>query len=217
MRPVRIVGIFLLVVGLVAAGGGFFFGCGGLFAWNGRHPVDVRALAEGDSRQTLVPEAGRKYTVAVQIVFEREGREEHEGALLVDARFPLTVRVRDKQSTVLAEAVGWFDPNEAPTVLYGQAIRPGRPPELSAERLIGPFIASSEGSLEIAVTLGPDRVGAVPVRERRLVIYDDSIPSSVKGAFAGATTGIVGVIAGSVTLAIDIFRRRARRRRRVAA
>jgi len=213
---VRLVGVVLLVLGLVAAVAGTFSGCGALFSWNGRHPIDVVPLAgEGPTTDKLVPDPGRRYTLSVQVVFEREGLPEEEGMPIVHAKMPLVVRVKDPMGTTLAETVGWLDPAEPPNVLYGQAAREGRGPmpELLVERLVGPFSASSNAPLTASVELGADRVGTARILARRLVVYDDRLPPSIRSSFVIAGAGALAFIAGVVLLAIGWFRRRETRKR----
>jgi hypothetical protein len=215
---VRGAGVVLLFLGLVATVVGLFSGCGTLFSWNGRHPIDVTSLTEGKAdRRTLEPKAGRRYTVSVQVVFDRETVETREGGVAtLEAQFPLVVRVTDPAGTVRAEAAGWLDPNQPPNVLYGQSVRDdaGRKPELMVERLVGPFTASSTAPLAINVELGPDRVGHAGVSERRLVVYDDAIPAKIHKTFVVAGVGALAFIAGAVLLGVGWFRRRRRPRNR---
>ncbi|MBX3197674.1 MAG: hypothetical protein KF894_05985 [Labilithrix sp.] len=233
-------GFVLVLLGLIGIIVGAFNGSGSLFAWNGRHPIDTFALDGAPTVRTLVPEPGRRYTVSVQVTFERAGLELHEGATLVEAKMPLVVRVKDPAGNTRAEAVGWLDPGEPPNVLYGQAVPNARtsqhpdertgsgptseapsggrlarpPPELVVERLVGPFVASSEEPLSVAVDLGPDRVGRARIAERRLVIYDDALPPNIRNAFVVAGVGVVVFLAGLVVLVVAWFRRRGAPRKR---
>lgn len=214
----RIVGVILLVLGLVAAVAGTFSGCGALFSWNGRHPIESVPLAEGSTTQTLVPEPGRRYTLSVRVVFDREGLPKEEGVVThVEAKMPLVVRVKDPMGTTIAETVGWIDPNEPPNVLYNQAVRePGRGPvpELSVERVVGPFSAASNAPLAVHVELGADRVGTARITSRRLVIHDDRMPPTIRNAFIIAGAGAAGFLAGLVLLVVGWFKRRRRARKR---
>lgn len=237
MRRLGLVLVFLGAIGVVV---GTFNGSGSLFAWNGRHPIDTLALDEAATARTFVPEPGRRYTVSVQVVFEREGLATHEGAAVVEAKMPLVVRVKDSAGTTRAEAIGWLDPGEPPNVLYGQtapqAHVPQRPddrrgpagapeapprgrlarpsPELVVERLVGPFVASSDEPLAVTVDLGPDRVGRARIAERRLVIYDDAVPPNIRNAFVVAGAGAAASFAGLVVLVVAWFRRRGAPRNR---
>lgn len=207
----RLAGVVLLFVGIIAIVVGTFSGCGTLFSWNGRHPVDVATIAEGHTSRQLTPEPGRRYTVSIQVVFDRESVETREAVAMVEAKLPLVVRVTDPHSTVRAETRGWLDPNEPPSVLYGQSVKDGARAELWAERLVGPFTASSTAPLTIDVDLGSDALqGARPARvsERRLVIYDDALPPKIRNAFILAAGGGIGFFAGSVLLVAGWFRRR---------
>lgn len=206
----RITGLALLFVGLIALIVGTMSGCNTLFSWNGRHTVDAAALTEGHTTRALSPEPGRRYTVSIRLLFDRDSVELRDGVADVHAAFPLVVRVTDKQHTVRAEVSGWLDPSEPPNVLYGQAVKEAAMPytELSVERLVGPFIASSADPLSIDVDLGPDRVGRARVLERRLVVYDDALPPQIRHAFMLAGGGAVVFVAGAVLTIRGWLRRR---------
>ncbi len=222
----RIIGVVLLVLGLVAAVAGTFSGLGSLFSWNGRHPISVVTLDEGPTTQELVPEPGRRYTLSIQVVFEREGLRKEEGVTHVEAKMPLVVRVKDQMGTSLAEATGWLDPAEPPNVLYGQAVReseprPGTPnartratPELVVERLVGPFSSSSNAPLSVYVDLGADRVGTARIASRQLVIHDDRMPPNVRSSFIVAGVGLTAFLTGVVLVVIAWFKRRRTPRKR---
>jgi hypothetical protein len=200
---VRLPGVVLLILGLIALVVGIFSGCGSLFSWNGRHAIETSPLPEGDTTRTLTPVPGRRYTVSVQVAFDREGLEAGEGGPRVSAKMPLVVHVRDGAGTSLAGATGWLDPNEPPNVLYGQGAREsarGPMPELAVERLVGPFTAASAAPLSVEVRLGPDRVGTARATARRLVIYDDALPPPIRNAFIVAALGAVAFFSGAVLL-----------------
>lgn len=213
----RIVGVILLVLGLVAAVAGTFSGCGALFSWNGRHPIQSVLLAEGSTTQTLVPEPGRRYTISVQVAFDREGLpKQDEVATQVEAKMPLVVRVKDPTGTTLAETVGWLDPHEPPNVLYNQTVREsqrGPVPELFVERLVGPFSSASNAPLAVHVELGADRIGRARITSRRLVIHDDRMPPTIRNAFIIAGAGAIGFVAGLVLVVVGWFKRRRPRKR----
>jgi hypothetical protein len=213
---VRAAGVFLLLLGLLASVVGLFSGCGSLFSWNGRHAIDVQTLPEGPSSRTLVPEPGRRYTLSVQVVFDREGLTKRDGVIVVEAKMPLVVRVKDPAGTTLAEVTGWLDPNEPPNVLFGQTAREsmrGPTSDLYVERSVGPCIAASATPVSVDVDLGPDRVDAAQILARRLVIHDDALPSSIRNAFVVAAGGVVAFVAGLVIVVIGWFRRRSPRAR----
>jgi hypothetical protein len=212
---VRAAGLVLIFVGLIAVIVGTMSGCGTFFGWNGRHAVDAVALAEGRTTRTLTPAPGRRYTVSVQVVFDRESVELKDGVADLHASFPLVVRVTDKHRTVRAETAGWLDPTEPPNVPYGEAVKEGEKSrtELSVERLVGPFIASSHEPLSVDVELGADRIGRARVAERRLVIYDDALPPRIKTAFTLAGVGAAALLAGvALTVAGWLRGRRSPRR-----
>lgn len=213
----RIAGAILVFIGLVATLVGTFSGCGSLFSWNGRHVVESRPLPEGPVTQELVPEASKRYTLGVQVVFDRTDLpKKDDGAVALEAKLPLTVRVTDRSGTKLSEVTGWLDPNEPPNVLYGQAAKEslrGPMPELLVERLVGPFSSASVDPLRIDVDLGRDRVGQTPILARRLVVHDDGIPPSVRNAFVLGASGVAAFVAGVVVFVVGWFRRPARVRR----
>lgn len=206
----RRLGLFLVVAGLVATVIGIASGCGSLFSFNGRHPILLHGLSPGTPlRQAFPAKAGRRYTLAVQIVFEREGLAESNGALVVEAQFPLVATL---ESTTV-KTVGWIDPNEPPNVLYGQSANPhvrrprgAGPVELVVERLVGPYVATADGELRYVVDLGPDRLAKAPVKEARVVIYDDTLPSSVTVAFVAAGAGVIAFISGTILLLLGLLR-----------
>ncbi len=209
----RFLGVILLLVGGVAFAVGLFSGLGALFSWNGRHPVESHAIDEGMTTHMLTPFPGRRYTISVQAVFDREGREEREGVIVVEAKMPLVVRVKDSAGTKLAEVMGWLDPNEPPNVLYGQVARPSsHPPELVVERLVGPFTAASSAPLTVEVDVEPDRLGSGRVLSRRLVIHDDAFPGAIRNAFILAGGGGIAFAVGSILVALGFVSRRRRRR-----
>jgi hypothetical protein len=216
---VRIFAIVAILIGLGAAVVGALYGFQSLFAWNGRHAIDTRPLDEGATHHVLVPTAGRRYTVSVQAIFDRETAEERQGAYVVEAKMPLVLRVTDKADTRLTELAGWLDPNEPPNVLYGQSARPSaHAPELAVERLARPFNAASSDPVAVDVDLGPDRIGKTRVLLRRLVIYDDALPGAIRQAFIGAGAGALLFVAGLAALFVTFFRGRKRKpRRKVAA
>lgn len=191
-------------------------GCGSLFAWNGRHPVAVAPLTIGAPAQQVVPvRAGRRYSLAVQVVFEREGLEEKNGLLVVDAKMPFEASIEGATGEP-ARASGWLDTHEAPTALFGhhtdpdaQRHAPGTPPpELAAQRMIGPFLSRRDGEATFAARLGADAVGTARIREVRAVVYDDQLPTAVKLPLAGAVVGAVLTLGGLVALVVGYARRK---------
>lgn len=215
MRPVvRIPGAVLLFVGLVLGVVGLFNGCNGLFTWNGRHPISITPMAaEGPTKPALVPEAGVRYTVAVQVVFDRAAAVRKDETDTVSAHMPLVVTVKDSHDTSLAKTSGWLDPNEPPNVLYGASAKESRRmPELVAERLVGPFMAASVAPLDVMVDLGADQAGGTPITERRIAIYDDKIPPSIKGFLAAGGVGVALFLAGIVVSLVGFFRRKKKKR-----
>lgn len=205
-----------LFVGLVAFAGGLFMGCGSLFAWNGRHPIAVAPIAiDTPVQQTFPVRADRRYTLAVQVVFEREGLPEEGGLLVVDAKLPLEASIEGSTGTP-QRVSGWLDPKEPPTTLFGhrtdpeaQRHAPGTPPpELAAQRLVGPFRPTADGEATFAARLGADRVGSAKIREVRAVVYDDQLPSSVKLPLMGAAVGAGLTVIGLILFSMGLFRRK---------
>jgi hypothetical protein len=152
--------------------------------------------------------SGKRYTLAIQVVFERDGLVERDGALVVEAKFPLIASLESTKVT------GWLDPQEPPTVLYGQSTNPNArrpavagPAELVAERLVGPFLAPFDQPLSYAIDLGADRIQTARVKEARVVVYDDALPPNITVAFVAAGLGLVTLLSGTVML---VFGRRKR-------
>lgn len=210
----RRVAFFLVAIGLVAMVTGIASGCGRLFSFNGRHPVAVEPLVPGvPLRKAFPAKAGKRYTLAVQVVFEREGLPEANGQVTVEAKLPLVASIEDTSGVAIAKAVGWVDPNEPPTVLMGRASdaqqrRPrGTPPaELVAERLVGPVMPAVDRDVTYAVDLGTDRIGKTSLKEARLVLYDDTLPRSIHVAFTAAGAGAAAFFGGSIVLFFGLFR-----------
>ena len=213
----RRLSLFLVVVGLVALVVGVASGCGTLFSFNGRHAIAVEPLVPGvPVRKSFQAKAGKHYTLAVHVVFEREGLAESNGQVVVEAKLPLVASIEDASGVAVAKAVGWIDPNEPPTVLYGHA----DPTRTSGDRWgSGPRSSSPSGSsgrytpaldrdVTYAVDLGADRIGKTRLKEARLVIYDDKLPRSIAVAFAAAGAGALALAAGSIMLFFGLFRAR---------
>lgn len=210
----RFFGAALALIGLVAMVVGAFSGCNSLFAWNGRHAVYTRPLAEGHTSHEVHAIAGRRYTIGVQVVFEREGLETRDGSDVVEAQFPLVVRAHDVPGTTLAEVSGWLDPTKPPNVLYGGSIRSGQPmSELMVERLVGPFTSATAAPFFVDVDLGADRVGTTHVAERRLAVFDDALPASIRNAFIVAGIGTASFALGFVLTVVGWFRSRGKPRK----
>jgi hypothetical protein len=215
-RVRRSLAFLLVAIGLVALVVGVASGCGTLFSYNGRHPIAVQPLAVGTPlRHTFPGKAGRRYTVAVHVVFDRDAVPESNGQLVVEARFPLVASIEDAAGLPAAKITGWLDPSQPPTVLYGHSAsatqrRPmgAGPEELVAERLVGPYLATQDRDVMYVVELGPDTVARTPVRETRIVIYDDKLPTSITVAFAVAGAGALALFAGSILLFLGGFRAR---------
>ncbi len=208
---------FLLVaLGLVALVVGTASGCGTFFSFNGRHPIAVQPFVLGTPlRSTFPGKAGRRYTVAVHVVFDRDAVPESNGQLVVDARFPLVASIEDAAGLPASRVAGWLDPNEPPTVLYGHVSsamqrRPmsAGPEELVAERLVGPYRPAQDRDVTYVVELGAAAVGKAPIRETRVVVYDDALPTSIAVAFAAAGAGALALITGSILLFLGLFRAR---------
>lgn len=212
----RLTGTLLTLGGLVLLVVGLFMGCGSLFTWNGRHAIDVQPVTPGTPMTyALRPSLGRRYTIAVHVVFDRDAAEPAiEGApASVSAKLPIVARVVDKRGSTVAETAGWIDPEEPPTVLYGTHPSPrnAAQTELVAERLVGAFPATSTDPFDVRVDLGPDRTQKAKIVETRLVVYDDVTPPSIKRAFGAAVAGGVAFVVGLGIVFAGFFRGRARR------
>ena len=210
----RRLGFLLVVVGLVALVAGAASGCGSFFSFNGRHPVAAQAIVPGmPIRQTFPAKHGMRYTLAVHVVFEREDLPMRDGMLVVEAQLPLMASLEDSSGVAIAKAVGWIDPNEPPTVLYGSGANPNArrpagagPAELVAERLIGAYNAPIDRDVTYAVDLGVDRIGKAQVKAARVVLYDDALPVAVTLAFAAAAAGAAALAAGVILLLFGLLR-----------
>lgn len=212
--------LLVLALGVVLLGGGLFFGCGAFFAWNGRHAVAVEALELGTAKERVIPiVAGRRYTLAVEVVFDRAGLVERDGGLIVEAKLPLNARIGTATGETTASVIGWVDPDEATTTLFGRTAnaeserRPmGAPPrELVAQRLVEPFTAPADGEARFFVELGPDRVGKARVTQARVTVYDDAVPYAVTVPLGAAAVGGLLTLAGGAAVALGVMRRRRRR------
>lgn len=197
----RIVGTLLVAIGLLLLVSGSLLGCGALFSWNGKHLVETHAVeSEKPFVHSMTPEPGRRYSFAVQVVFERT-------EVAPAAKLSLVARIVDKSGAKHGETVGWIDPDEPPTVVYGVH----QASELYAERVIGAFHATTREPVEVRVELGADRTGTTRILERRVVVYDDVTPGPIKRALWGAAAGGVLFVAGIAVLFVSFFRGRARR------
>ncbi len=198
-------------------------GCGSFFSFNGRHPVEVRPLVLGTPlRQSFRATAGKRYTIAIHVVFEREGLAEIDGQMVVEASLPVNAIIEDSSGVTVAKVVGFIDPNVPPTVLYGHGASAHQrrpmgvaPAELVAERLLGPITVPSDRDVPYAVSLGPDTAGKAQIKETRVVLYDDRLPLAISIAFAAAAAGAIAFFSGGMMLFFGLFRARrggARRR-----
>ncbi len=196
--------------------GGGFIGCGSLFSWNGRHAVAIHPVTPGvPLRGTFQAVADRRYTLAVQVVFEREGLPVKEGDVVVEAKMPLAAWLDDSSGVAVVKEVGWLDPAEPRTVVYGHGAAANRrrprgapPPELVAERLIGPHTARTDRAIGFAVDLGSDQLETTRIQGCRAVIYDDAMPRSITLAFAAAGLGFAVFLTGAFAFAATFFRSR---------
>lgn len=219
----RALGFLLVLVGVIAVAAGSVVGGGVVFSWRGRHPVATYDLAIGAPlRAKFHAKRGVRYTAGIQVVFEREKLARQNGQLVVEAYMPLVAVLRDADGDAKAKTVGWLDPTEPPTVLYGVAEHRGvgPVPEVVAERIVGPFPSPRDETMSIEVDLGPNRgreaaggsppAGAVesagsPIGKARVVLYDDAYPPSVPLAFGVAALGAVVGLAGVVVLMAGFF------------
>jgi hypothetical protein len=209
---VRIAGLVLVLAGLVAILSGAFFGCGSFFGWSGRHPVTASTLSPGmPHRLTFDAEAGRRYTVGIQVRFEDASRGGTEAPRTVPAKMPLVVFMKDGRGDVAAQVVGWLDPSEPPTVLLG-ASGPGGAAELVAERFVGPHPVGKAQPMTVEIDLGVDRLGQARVIGAQAVVYNDALPPSVAIPAAVAAAGAGALVMGVVMLVVSFFRRKGPRR-----
>lgn len=212
----RRVGFFLCVIGIMAVVVGMASGCGALFSFNGRHPVAVVPLTPGKPlRSTFAAKEGKRYTLAIHVVFEREGLAESNGQVVVEAKLPLAAAIEDTSGIEVVKIVGWIDPSAPPTVLYGHGSaatqrRPmgAAPAELVAERLLGPITVHHARDVSYAVDLGKDLIGKARVAQARVALYDDALPRSITIAFVAASAGSVAFLIGVIMLVFGVFRTR---------
>ncbi len=212
----RSVAFLLVAIGLVALVVGLASGCGTLFSFNGRHPIAVQPLVRGAPlRHTFPGKAGRRYTVAVHVVFDREAVAESNGQLVMEARLPLVASIEDAAGLPAARVVGWLDTTEPPTVVHGHVASASQrrpmgagPEELVAERLVGPYMPAQDREVAYVVELGADQLAKAPILETRVVVYDDRLPPSIAAAFALAGAGALALITGTLLLFLGLFRAR---------
>jgi hypothetical protein len=213
----RALGFLLTMLGIVATAAGAAVVFTTVFGWNGRHAVATYDLAVGTPlRATFEAKRGVRYTAGVEVVFERSGLEERDGQLLVAAHMPLVARLRDEGGNKRAEVVGWLDPNEPPTVLFGHLADPraqgrGPRPEVMAERLVGPFPCPRDERIGIEVDLGPpasEGPEASRIAKTRVVLYDDAYPAAVSLALGVAGAGLVASLSGMAVLMAGFFRKK---------
>jgi hypothetical protein len=208
---VRFGGLALFLVGLLATIVCSMNGCGTFFSWNGRHAVQTQPLIEEHTHASFKPVAARRYTLSVQVVFDPQYVDDVDGMAAVEVKMPLVVKAKDAQGTSFAEAIGWLE-NEKPNIFYSRPLRePTR--EILLERLVGPFMSANVDEVNVDVNLGPDRIGRNPIKERRLVVYDDSLPPAIRNAAIGTVSGVLALITGVVLLVMSWWRSRGRRKR----
>lgn len=212
----RVAGTLAALVGAILLAVGLFMGFGSLFTWNGRHVVEILPLTPGAPlHHVLSPEPGRRYTVSVDVVFDRATADEpyEGGPVTIEAKLPLVGRVTDAHGAPVGETKGWIDPEEPPTVLFGTHPSPRQADrvELVAERIVGAFHAATRDPFQIDVDLGPDRVQKARIVETRLVIYDDVTPPSIRRSFWLAGIGGVAFLGGVAVLIASFFVRTSRR------
>jgi hypothetical protein len=212
----RSVSFILVALGLVALVVGIASGCGTLFSFNGRHPIAVEPLAPGTPlRGAFKAKAGMRYSLGVHVVFDREGLPEANGQLLVEAKLPIVASITDASGDAASKIVGWIDPSEPPTVLYGHSVKATQrgpagvgPAELVAERLVGPYGPPADREVAYIVDVGTDRIGKARIQEARVVVYDDKLPTSITVAFIAAGAGALALMTGTIMLFFGLFRAR---------
>jgi hypothetical protein len=187
-------------------------GCNTLFAWNGRHAIQSQTLIEGHTHTQVTTELNRRYTIAVQAIFDPEHVGDSNGMAAAEAKLSLVVKAQDPGGQTMAELKGWLDPNEPPNVFYTRPLKE-RSREIRVERLVSPFQAATVETIGIDVDLGEDRIGQYPILEKRLVIYDDALPSPIRNAVIGLVAGGLAWIAGVAVLLVGWSRGRRKRKR----
>lgn len=216
----RIGGAALFFIGVIATIVCTVNGFHSFFAWNGRHPVDGFELQVGENHQEISTRTGRRYTVSVKAIFDPLDTREKNGQAAAWLNAPLVVRVTDAAGTKLAEMNGWLNPDEPPNVFYTRPLhvaQPGGPHEISVERLVGPFMSSSDKKVDVFVDLGADREMRTHVLRYTMVVYDDALPGSIRNAAIGATASLGVTAVGFVFLLRGWWRSRRRKKRKAAA
>jgi len=212
-------GFFLLFAGLVAIAVGGFVGCGTLFTFNGRHAVAEWDLAPGTPiEKSFGATRTARYTLAIQVVFDRGDVEQTIDGADPHAHLPLVATLVDGDGNTPVKAVGWLDPNEPPTVLFGRSVDPrmrgNAVPELAAERLVGPWRAPREETVKVNVDLGKDKdERGTRILAARAVLYDDANPTAMKAGFALAGAGVLAFVVGVVLSLRGVARRGGKRKR----
>ena len=147
----------------------------------------------------------------MQVVFDPEHVDDKDGMAEVEVKMPLVVRAKDTQGTSFAETIGWLE-REKPNIFYSRPLQePGR--EIMVERLVGPFLSANVARVDVDVDLGADRIGRNVIKERRLVIYDDALPPSIRNAAIGTVSGVLALVVGFTLLVMSWWRSRRRRKR----
>lgn len=207
----RVSGLALFFVGLLAVIVCSLNGCGTFFSWNGLHTIASQPLTEEHGHLTFTTVAGVRYTVAVQVVFDPAGVDDKDGMADANVKMPLVVKVRDGQGTIFTQATGWLE-NARPNVLYSRPYnQPGK--EIMLERLVGPFLSAAVAPVDVDVDLGADRLDRNPLQERRLIVYDDALPPQIRNAVIGAVLGAIALGVGFVLLLLGWWKGRRRRKR----
>ena len=117
----RRIGFLLLFFGIVGVAVGGFMGCGTLFTWNGRHAIATWDLAPGKPFDaSFSAERGRRYTAAVQIVFDRAELPSGPDGVVLTTKLSLASAIIDGDGNA-TRVLGWIDPTTPPTVVYGRS------------------------------------------------------------------------------------------------
>lgn len=190
----RLLGFFVMMLGIVAVAAGMITGCNATLNHNGRHELASYPLTLGQPlRVSFDAKSERRYTAGIQVRFGGEGE--------ITAKLPLVAVIDDGSAKV--KTAGFLDPSVPPTTLVHR--------DRLAERLVGPYPAPSDRRVDLAVDLSED-ANSPQIEGARVVLYDDAKPASLALGFGAVGLGVVAFFGGGV-LAVMGGRRRKRGRK----